>query len=127
VVPGGPLLHGIRLMAPPVAQAGDLIVVQTWWTRGETLFPDLRVSAQLTSADGGWTYAQLDQPPAGWKYVDDRWQPGDIALGRYELRVGADVPAGVAAVRLVMYDAANRWEPLVLPVGEIAVSQIHNR
>jgi hypothetical protein len=45
------------------------------------------------------------------------------ALGRYELRVGADVPAGVAAVRLVVYDAANRWEPLALPVGEIAVSQ----
>jgi hypothetical protein len=120
-IPTGPTLEGVRLFAPEVAQAGDTIVLHTWWRRGETLQPDLRVSARITTLDGGWIYAQVDQPPASWKYVDDRWQPGVLALGRYELTIGPDIPPGKVAVRYVLYDAAGRWEPQTVEIGEILV------
>ncbi len=120
-VPGGPSLQAVRLLAPDVAHTGDTIVLQTWWRKGETLQPDLRVSAQITTLDGGWTYAQVDQPPAGWKYVDDRWQADIPALGRYELTIGPDVPPGKVAIRYVLYDAAGRWQPQIYTIGTITV------
>jgi hypothetical protein len=120
-VPGGPTLKALRLLAPDVARPGDVLVLQAWWQRGASLQPDLRASARITTLDGGWTYAQVDQPPAGWKYVDDRWQPGIPALGRYELAVGPDVPPGKVAVRYVLYDAAGRWPPQMLNVGQVVI------
>ncbi len=122
-VPGGPSLHAVRVFAPEVARTGETVVLHAWWLRGETLQPDLRVSARITTLDGGWTYTQVDQPPAGWKYVDDRWQAGIPALGRYELSIGPDVPEGKVAVRYVIYDAANRWPPVLLKVDEITVKR----
>jgi hypothetical protein len=121
-VPGGPTLQAARLLAPAVAHAGDTLVLQTWWLRGQMLQPDLRVSARIATLDGGWTYAQVDQPPAGWKYVDDRWQNNVPALGRYELVVGPDVPPGQVAVRYVLYDAGGRWLPVILTMGEVTVA-----
>jgi hypothetical protein len=122
-VPGGPTLQAARLFTPAAARAGDTLVLQTWWQRGQTLQPDLRVSARITTLDGGWTYAQVDQPPAGWKYVDDRWQDGVPALGRYELTVGPDVPPGKVAVRYVLYDAAGRWQPIILTIGQVEIAR----
>ena len=122
-VPGGPTLQAVRLFAPAVAHAGDTIVLQAWWMRGPKLQPDLRVSARITTPDGGWTYTQVDQPPAGWKYVDDRWQEGIPSLGRYELVVGPDVPPGKMAIRYMLYDANGRWTPVNLLVGEIEVAR----
>jgi mannosyltransferase len=120
-VANGPTLQAIRLLTPEVARAGDMIVVQAWWRHGSIPQPDLRVSAQITTTDGGWTYAQVDQPPSGWKYFDDRWKPDLPALGRYELPVGPDVPVGKVAVRLIIYDSAGRWPSVILPVGEVTV------
>ncbi len=120
-IPNGPTLQAIRLLAPDVAHAGDMLVLQAWWRRGTALQPDLRVSAKITTLDGGWTYTQVDQPPAGWKYVDDRWLPDVPALGRYELPIGPDVPPGKVAVRYVLYDAQGRWEPISLMVGEVTI------
>ncbi|MCC7448185.1 MAG: glycosyltransferase family 39 protein [Anaerolineae bacterium] len=120
-IPNGPVLQAMRLIAPDVAHTGDTLVLQTWWRRGSTLQPDLRVSAKITTLDGGWTYAQVDQPPAGWKYVDDRWLIDVPALGRYELPIGGDVLPGKVAVRYVIYDANKRWEPITLTVGEVTI------
>jgi hypothetical protein len=117
----GPTLQAIHLIAPEIARTGERIVVQAWWRRGSIPQPDLRVSAQITTTDGGWTYAQVDQPPSGWKYFDDRWEPDLPALGRYELPIGSDVPVGRVAVRLVLYDSAGRWPSVILPVGEITI------
>lgn len=122
-VAGGPTLEALRLFAPEVARTGDVILLQAWWLVGQTLQPDLRVSARITTLDGGWIYAQVDQPPAGWKYVDDRWQPDIPALGRYELPVGPDVPTGKVAIRYVLYDALQRWQPIILTVGEVTIQR----
>lgn len=117
--PDGPNLIALRLIAPEKIRAGDVITVLAWWERGEKLYPDLRVSARLTTLDHGWVYAQVDQPPSAWKNVDDRWTPGIPVLGRYELVVGSDVPAGPIRVRYVIYDPAGRIEPVVIPVGDV--------
>ncbi|MBE2195477.1 MAG: glycosyltransferase family 39 protein [Anaerolinea sp.] len=121
--PDGPNLIALRLIAPEKVKAGDVITVLAWWERGETLYPDLRVSARLTTLDHGWVYAQIDQPPSAWKNVDDRWMPGIPVLGRYELVVGADIPPGLIRVRYVIYDPAGRIDPVVIPVGDIKVIQ----
>jgi hypothetical protein len=121
-VPDGPRLIALRLFAPETAHTGDMIVLHAWWERGETLQPDLRASARITTLDFGWTYVQIDAPPAGWFFWDDRWPPGMPIFSRYELAVGPDVPPGQVAVRYVVYDAQGRIEPLVIVAGNVAVA-----
>lgn len=120
-LPDGAKLLAMRLFAPKPAHVGDTIVVQAWWQRGARLLPTLRVSARLTTLDNGWLYAQVDQPPAGWKFWDDRWVDGVPAFGRYELVIGQDVPAGRHAVRYVIYDTEGAWQPITITLGEIEV------
>jgi hypothetical protein len=71
--------------------------------------------------DGGKPYVQIDQPPSAWKFVDDRWQVGVPALGRYELTIDQNVPLGKAAIGYVIYDANGSWQPIILKVGEVTV------
>lgn len=119
--PDGATLLATRLFAPQPAHVGDTIVVQAWWRRGARLLPTLRASARLTTLDGGWLYAQVDQPPAGWKFWDDRWTDGVPAFGRYELVIGEDVPAGKHAVRYVLYTTDGAWQPITITLGEVEV------
>ncbi|MFN8421667.1 MAG: hypothetical protein U0528_20835 [Anaerolineae bacterium] len=120
-IPDAPQVLSTQIFAPQPAKTGDIVVIQAWWKKGINLYPDLRVSVQMTSVDGGWTYAQIDQPPAGWNYYDDRWSADVPALGRYELRIGEDVPAGKVAIRYIIYDALNRWSPIIMNLGEVEV------
>jgi len=120
-VPDGARFMAAQLFAPQPARVGDTLVVQAWWWRGARLVPTLRASARLTTLDHGWLYTQVDQPPAGWKFWDDRWVDGVPAFGRYELVIGDDVPAGRHAVRYVIYDANGAWQPIVITLGEIEV------
>ncbi len=120
-VPDGARFMAARLFAPQPARVGDTLVVQAWWWRGARLVPTLRASARLTTLDHGWLYTQVDQPPAGWKFWDDRWVDGVPAFGRYELVIGNDVPAGRHAVRYVIYDANGAWQPIVITLGEVEV------
>ena len=121
-VANGPTLQAIRLIAPSIVHRGDVIVLLAWWMRGTTLQPGLRVSARIMPLDGGKPFVQLDQPPSAWKYVDDRWQAGVPALGRYELAVDQNVPPGKAAIGYVIYDANGAWPPITLNLGEITVA-----
>jgi len=120
-VPDGATFMAARLFAPQPAHVGDTLVVQAWWRRGARTLPTLRASARLTTLDNGWLYTQVDQPPAGWKFWDDRWIDGVPAFGRYELVIGDDVPAGRHAVRYVIYDANGAWQPIVITLGEVEV------
>jgi hypothetical protein len=120
-VPDGPLLYEWRLIAPERPQRGDVLVFQTWWQRGAILAPDLRLSVQLTSADGGWTYYQIDSPPGGWNYYDDRWLPNEPVVGRFEVPITPDVPSGEVALRFILYDAQNRWAASIIPVRTFTV------
>lgn len=120
-VPDGPLLYEWRLIAPERPQRGDVLVLQTWWQRGAILAPDLRLSVQLTSADGGWTYHQIDSPPGGWNYYDDRWLPNEPVVGRFEVPITADVPTGEVALRFILYDAQNRWAASIIPVRTLTI------
>ncbi|HRE46224.1 MAG TPA: hypothetical protein PLD47_00730 [Aggregatilineales bacterium] len=120
-LPDGAALIALRLIAPPTVHNGDVITLQAWWERGTFLQPSLRVSARLTTLDNGWVYTQIDQPPSAWKNVDDRWTPGVPVLGRYELRVGEDIPAGEVALRYVIYDTNNAFDPIVITVARLRV------
>jgi mannosyltransferase len=121
-IANGPTLQAVRLISPDSVHRGDVIVLQAWWTRGATLQPALRVSVRIMPLDGGKPYVQVDQPPSAWKYVDDRWQVGVPALGRYELKVDQNVPLGKVAIGYVIYDANGGWEPIILKVGEITLA-----
>src|SRR5258707_3298523 len=125
-IPQGPTLVSLDLIAPDTVKVGDTIVVQAWWLRGATLQPDLRISARISLVEGGKPYIQIDQPPSAWKYVDDRWQAGVPALGRYELTVTPDVPLGRVTVSYVLYDANGRWTPQIINVGYVTVVSTGN-
>jgi hypothetical protein len=120
-VPDGPLIYEWRLFTPDRPTTGDQLVLHVWWRRGAVLAPDLRISAQLTSADGGWTYHQIDSPPSSWQYYDDRWLPGEPVVGRFELPINPDVPPGEVNVRFVLYDAQGRWQASLVPVARVRV------
>lgn len=121
-LPNGAMLTELNVISPPDGvRHGDVVIVHAYWSKGAVLNPDLRVSARITSVDNGWTYYQIDQPPAGWKYYDDRWIEGDPALGRYELPINDDVPAGEVMIRYVIYDAGGKFAPITLEVGKITV------
>jgi hypothetical protein len=122
-VENGPTLIAVRMVAPARAKAGDRVVVHTWWNRGAVLVPELRGSARITTTDNGWIYAQVDQPPSGWQFYDDRWTPGIPAFGRYELVIGDDVPVGAVTVRYAIYDTRNTLPVIVIPLGDILVTK----
>jgi hypothetical protein len=119
-VQNGPTLRAIRLLAPDQVHVGDQVVVQTWWTRGAILYPDLHADVQITTVDGGYTYAEQLMPPAGWKYFDDHWSPGIPTLGRYAFTIAGYMPDHVK-LRLILSDAQNRWPPQVVPIASLTV------
>jgi mannosyltransferase len=122
-ISNGPRLIATRLLAPSKAKVGDLIVIQAWWERGAETAPSLRASARITTTDNGWLYTQVDQPPSSWKNYDERWPSGIPVLGRYELRINDDVPAGKISIRFVLYDTLGQFEPIVLTLAELEVSK----
>ncbi|HVO42881.1 MAG TPA: glycosyltransferase family 39 protein [Aggregatilineales bacterium] len=121
-IAGGPTLLALRLIAPTAVHVGDRVVLQAWWQRGSTLQPDLRVNAQITTADGGYAYQEIVAPPSSWYYFDDRWPPGIPALGRYEFQIAPYMPDRVR-VRYILEDRLNRWPPCILDAGEIAIQK----
>ncbi|GAB4551436.1 MAG: hypothetical protein OHK0023_18370 [Anaerolineae bacterium] len=126
--PQGPTFVAARLFAPQVAYPGDKIVIHAWWERGSSLMPELRASARITTLDNGHLYTQVDQPPSGWNFWDDRWVENIPAFGRYELTISPDIPNGKVAVRYQLYDALGRYEPVSIVLGEVEVARVreHN-
>lgn len=122
VPPDGPIFCGGTVLERDPVPHGGMVRVQTWWKRGASVMPGMRISARLYDLNGVF-YSQLDQPPAGPSFGQENW-PADVpVLGRLALEVPPDMPAGIAEVRLILYDLEGTFEPVSVLVDRFTVAE----
>jgi 4-amino-4-deoxy-L-arabinose transferase-like glycosyltransferase len=80
----------IKLVGWTAEQKGDTLFVTLAWQAEADLDRDYIGFVHLTGPDGRLA-AQLDRPPAGYPTSD--WQPGEIVLDQYAVRLPGDLPA----------------------------------
>lgn len=118
--PDGPIYLGGYVVETAPTRRGGIVHVHTWWQRGDTVMPDMRVSVRLYDEEGTF-YSQLDQPPVAPWFGQEHWQPGSPVLSRFTLWVPAEVPAGTVDVRMLLYDMGGSFEPIPVEIGSIEV------
>jgi len=118
--PDGPLYLGGYVLGADVVPRGGMVRLHTWWQRGATVMPEVRVSVRLY-ADDGHFYTQHDQPPAGPSFGQENWAAGEPVLGRYALIVPLDMPLGEAEVRLILYDMRGAFAPVEVVVDRLTI------
>lgn len=119
--PDGPIYLGGYVVEPGPVLRGGIIHVHTWWRRGDTVMPDMRVSVRLYDA-GGMFYTQLDQPPVAPWFGQEHWQPGSPVLSRFTVWIPPEIPAGTVYVRMLLYDMQGRFEPIPVEIDTIEVA-----
>jgi len=118
--PDGPWYLGGYILQQGPAVPGATVWIHTWWQRGNAVHPGARLSLRLYAADGALV-AQHDQPPGGLSFGQENWAPDTPILTRLVLRVPPDMPAGVAEVRLILYEMESSLEPLDIEVGRLEI------
>jgi len=118
--PDGPVYLGGYLLTKNPIPHGGAVQIQTWWKRGATVMPGVRVSARLYDPDGRF-YAQLDQPPVSASFGQELWQPESPILSRFTLQVPPEMPSGAAEVKLLLYDIQATFEPITVVVDDFDV------
>jgi hypothetical protein len=87
-----------------------------YWQALQPLDRDYQVSLVLEDA-AGKEVGRWDGRPAGYDYPAQRWRPGEVVFGEYELPLPADAAGGDYTVTLAVYDPA---EPSGLDVMDVA-------
>jgi hypothetical protein len=118
--PDGPIYLGGYVVEPGPVMRGGIIHVHTWWQRGDTVMPDMRVSVRLYNARGTF-YTQHDQPPVAPWFGQEHWQPGSPVLSRFTLWIPAEIPADTLDARMLLYDMQGSFEPIPVEIGSIEV------
>jgi len=118
--PHGPAYYGGYVLEQRPVPRGGVVRVQTWWKRGETIMPNLRISIRLYGSNGVM-YLQQDQPPVAWSFGQEHWEPGIPILSRFSLPVPYEIPPGPVEVQLVLYDMKGAFDPFPIPVDTFEV------
>ncbi|MBC7237488.1 MAG: hypothetical protein H5T69_16725, partial [Chloroflexi bacterium] len=99
--------EAIRLLgydlAPTTAAPGQEIALVLYWRAEGPVSRSYKVFTHLLDA-GGVVRGQQDNLPREGTYPTDRWQPGEIVVDRYCLKVDADAPPGAYRIEIGMYD-----------------------
>ncbi len=119
-LPDGLTLQSTQLLADLRAMPGSILTIHSAWVRRDSADNDLRVSIRLIGADGK-TYSQIDQPPAGWLFLSDKWTVGRLVLGRYQIIVPDHMPMGAAKVQIVVYSSVSSFSAVTLDVGSVVL------
>ena len=111
--------------------AGDIVPLSLFWRSTESLAADYSVFVHLMAADGH-LLAQTDSPPGGGTLPTSAWSPretivdrrglllpGDLAPGRYVLRLGLYLPS--SGERLPVVAPGNGAPEDGLTLGELTV------
>lgn len=111
----------------------DVLDLTFVWQVHNTPPPDLNVAIQLIDARGhGIT--QADGPPLGpiggsSSYPSEIWRPGETVITRHQLSIPVDAPAGMATLRVGLYDWRTGTPLLsadgqsVLPVARVPIGR----
>lgn len=120
VPPSGPTYYGGYVLEQNPVPHGSIIHIHTWWQRGDFVMPDMRVSIRLYGPDGTF-YSQLDQPPVGWSFGQENWEPRVPILSRFAVWVPYEIPAGTIDVKMLLYDMKGQFEPITVLVDRFEV------
>jgi hypothetical protein len=120
--PDGPIYYGGYVLNQGPVPHGSAVIVHTWWQRGTTVMPDMRVSVRLYDPAGNF-YTQLDQPPVAPSFGQEHWQPGSMIFSRFVVWVPYDMPSGPAEVKMLIYDMGRTFEPIPVMVDSIEIGE----
>ncbi len=118
--PDGPISYGGYVLNRGPIPHGGIVAIQTWWKRGRSIMPGMRVSVRLYDTRGNF-YTQFDQPPVSPSFGQENWPPDSLILSRFFLWVPATIPPGPAEVRMLIYDMAGTFKPISVPLGRVEI------
>lgn len=97
-------------------QGGALPLTLLWQVRRAAPGADYAFFSHLSDIQGE-TRGQGDAN----EFYTDGWQPGDLVIGRYDLRVQPDAPPGRYRLRVGLYDRRHPERPLPVAGGGASV------
>ena len=118
--PDGPVYYGGYVLDEGPVPHGGAVIIHTWWQRGVTVMPDMRVSVRLYDPTGNF-YTQLDQPPVAPSFGQEHWQ--SMVLSRFVVWVPYEIPPGPAEVKMLIYDMGGTFEPIPVTVAAIEIGE----
>jgi hypothetical protein len=95
-------LLGYKVNDGASGRAGELLSLTLYWRAAAPIAEDYTVFVHLAGPDGR-LWAQQDNPPVRGLYPTHLWGEGEIIADRYDLRPGADAPAGTYQLLVGMY------------------------
>lgn len=107
--------NGISLLGydldTTVARPGESLTVRLWWQALNEMSVDYTTFVHLIGPPhpdtGSVVWAQRDAQPCNHSYRTTRWTPGEVVWDDYTLVLPADMPAGIFALQIGMYDLAT--------------------
>ena len=90
---------------PRTLKPGGTLTLTLYWHAGEPADGSYTVFTHLLDPNGV-VRGQKDSVPLEGRYPTDRWQPGEIVVDSYPIRVAEDAPAGEYQIEIGMYDPA---------------------
>jgi len=93
-----------------VYRPGDIVYLQLWWACDTPVARDWKVFTHLLGpprADGNLLWAGQDAEPGQGSVPTSTWQPGEVILDEYQLRLPEDAPPGEYWLEIGLYEAAG--------------------
>ncbi|MDH7485482.1 MAG: glycosyltransferase family 39 protein [Anaerolineae bacterium] len=105
---------GIRLIGYDLNAAayrpGDIVYLQLWWACDAPVARDWKVFTHLLGpprADGSPLWAGQDAEPGQGSVPTSTWQPGEVILDEYQLRLPQETPPGEYWLEIGLYEGAG--------------------
>jgi len=123
----GPVYLGGYVLDKRPFHPGDVLVIHTWWQRGEAVLPNMRVSVRLYAPHAApnefYRGAVLDQPPVSATFGQENWAPDTPIFSRFVLWLPPDTPTGMMTLKMVLYDVPlpGTFEPVFVTIDEIEI------
>jgi 4-amino-4-deoxy-L-arabinose transferase-like glycosyltransferase len=114
-------LAGYDLLNEPTP-ADQPVDVLLYWQALAPMSRNYKVSLRLRD-DQGLLWAIEDSQLAGFWYPTYRWTTGEVVLGRHPIPLPAGIPPGEYNLDMIFYAAENKFEPLELHLGRIAIDR----
>ena len=106
--------NGLRLIGYDLNAAayrpGDIVYLQLWWACDAPLARDWKVFTHMLGpprADGSPLWAGQDAEPGQGSVPTSTWQPGEVILDEYQLRLPEDAPPGEYWLEVGLYEGSS--------------------
>jgi hypothetical protein len=110
---------------------GDTLTLHLYWLVQRTPADNYKVFLHLAKLDDSDKVAQGDSEPILGYSPTTRWEPGEVVIDEYQMRLDKTVPPGTYQLLVGMYrpdvmkNLAVKQAPQVLPGDRIVLTQIN--